>query len=332
MHPETSSQRLLVLIEPPLVLGLAFLVSMFFGSLGLVGTALLVESDPFGSLLGSQRKLQIELTPKETEILPAIDQTRSIVSSAFETADVIVVPNGENSWRLLAWIEDDPGGESLAGIAVELDALGWSDPVPGMSTQQRFAGVMENPRRMRVYIPVFMTIQVIAFILAAWGMLRWRKPAAFGTPVATSSALVWGAGAALVAFLGSVSVGAAIQFAGLEIEEQAWIQSLMADRPSLLLMLPWLVLAGPASEEVFFRGYVFRRVYSGFGPLAGYLASALLFAIIHLHPVGFPMYTIIGLVFCWVYQRTGSLWAPVFGHVFYNALVVTLPLLAVPST
>ncbi|NIM62730.1 MAG: CPBP family intramembrane metalloprotease, partial [Acidobacteria bacterium] len=56
--------------------------------------------------------------------------------------------------------------------------------------------------------------------------------------------------------------------------------------------------------------------------------SAVLFAVIHWHPIGFPMYAIIGLVFCWVYRRTGNLWAPVCGHVIYNAIVVGIPLLA----
>jgi len=331
MHEETTRSRFLVLVEPVLVLGLAFGVSILLGSAGFVATTLVAETDPMGSLLGTQRKLDIRLTPKDPEASPTLDETRSIVASAFEKVDVVVVPEGESVWRLLAWIEDDPTDTGLADITIRLDELGWSDPVSKISTQSRYLGVMENPRRMRVYIPVFMTIQVGAFILAAWFMLRWRRPGALPGSLRPGAALLWGAGSALVAFLGSILVGGGIQLTGWEVEEQAWIQTLMADRPSLLMLLPWLVFLGPISEEVFFRGYVFRRLYSTAGPRAAYLVSALLFALIHLHPVGFPMYALIGLVFCWVYQRTGSLWAPVFGHVVYNALVVTLPLLAPPT-
>ena len=331
MQEETTRSRYVVLIEPPLALGLAFVVSIFLGVAGFFATALLVETDPIESLLGMERKLDIQLIQADVEVAPALDETKSTVASAFEVADVIVIPEGERAWRLLAWIEGDPTDDGLANLAARLDELGWVDAVPKMTRQPRYFGAMENPRRMRLYIPPAMTIQAFVFILAAWVMVRWRKPGALRGPVRPTAALVWGAGSALVAFVGSTLVGGGLHLTGWEVEEQAWIQALMADRSALLMLMPWLVLLGPISEEVFFRGYVFRRLFSSAGPRAAYLVSALLFAVIHWHPVGFPMYTVIGLVFCWVYQRTGNLWAPVFGHVIYNALVVTLPLLAPPT-
>ena len=54
---------------------------------------------------------------------------------------------------------------------------------------------------------------------------------------------------------------------------------------------------------------------------------AVLFGLIHVHPVGIPMYVTIGLVFCWVHRRTGSLLAPVVAHVIYNGIVLAIPLL-----
>jgi membrane protease YdiL (CAAX protease family) len=324
-HEESTGSRFVILVEPAIALFLAFVVSIFFSLAGFLATAALVENDPIG-MLGTQRKLDIELMPKDGEVAPKLEDTRSAVAMAFEAADVIVIPEGEGSWRLMAWIDEDPTDNALAGIAVRLAELGWDDAVPRMTTQPRYLGAMENPRRMRQYIPPAMTAQAFVFIFAAWVMVRWRKPPAFGGSVRPAAALAWGAGSALVAFFGSTLVGGGLQLTGWEVEEQAWIQALMADRSALLVLMPWLVLLGPISEEVFFRGYVFRRLFSSVGPRAAYLVSALLFAVIHWHPVGFPMYTVIGLVFCWVYQRTGSLWAPVFGHVVYNALVISIPL------
>ena len=332
MHEETSRSRFVVLVEPPLALLLAFVVSIFFGFVGFFATALLVENDPIGSLLGMERKLDIQLTPGAAEASPALDETRATVASIFETADAIVISEGENAWRLLAWIEGEPSDDQLANVAVRLDQLGWHDAVPKMTTQPRYFGAMENPRRMRVYVPPAMTVQAFAFILAAWIMVRWRKPRALSGTLRPAVAFAWGVGSAVVAFFASTLVGGGLQLTGWEVEEQPWIQALMADRSALLVLMPWLVLVGPVSEEVFFRGYVFRRLFSSSGPGAAYLVSALLFAVIHWHPVGFPMYAVIGLVFCWVYRKTGTLWAPVFGHVIYNALVVGIPLLAPPTT
>ncbi len=336
-HPELPPpeetprrSRLLVLLEPPLALALAFGISIFFGMFAFIGTAFLVEEEPFESLFGMERKLGIELI-HGVETVPAIDETKRIVASVFDVSDVIVIPDGERAWQLLAWIQGEPRQDSLAELTARLGELGWLEPVPTLTTLPRYFGAMENPRRMRMYIPPAMTVQSFVFILGGWIMLRWRRPRALRDPTRLATALAWGATAALAAFVGSTLVGGGLQLTGWEIEEQGWIQALMADKSSLLLLTPWLVVFGPVSEEVFFRGYVFRRLFSSVGARAAYFVSAILFAIIHWHPVGFPMYMLIGLVFCWVYRKTGNLWAPVFGHVVYNGFVITLPLLAPAS-
>ena len=331
MHEETSRSRFVVLIEPLVATLLTFVVLIPFIFVGFVVTALLVENDPIGSLRGMEQKLEVWLTPGDAEALPALDETRSAIASIFERVDVIVVPEGEKAWRLFAWIEGDPADGQLANVAVRLDELGWDDVVPKMTTQPRYVSALENPRRMRVYVPPVMTVQAFLFIIAAWIMVRWRKPRAFDGTVRPAAVFAWGVGSAVAAFFASTLIGGGLQLTGWEVEEQPWIQALMADRSALLVLMPWLVLFGPVSEEVFFRGYVFRRLFSNIGPTAAYLVSALLFALIHWHPVGFPMYTIIGLIFCWAYRKTGNLWAPVCGHVVYNALVVGIPLLASPT-
>ncbi len=73
MHEETSRSRFVVLVEPPLALLLAFVVSILFGIVGFFATALLVENDPIGALLGMERKLDIRLTPRDAEASPALD-------------------------------------------------------------------------------------------------------------------------------------------------------------------------------------------------------------------------------------------------------------------
>ncbi|NIL99548.1 MAG: CPBP family intramembrane metalloprotease [Acidobacteria bacterium] len=326
--PDTGRSRWLALIEPPLALGLVFGISIFFGMFGFVATAFLVEEDPLESLFGMERKLGVELIHDGGETIPTIEETKRIVAAVFDVTDVIVIPEGERAWQLLAWIRGEPAPSSSTELTQQLGALGWSDPVPTVTTLPRYFGAMENPRRMRMYIPPAMTIQALVFSLGGWVMVRWRDPRALRDPARLTTALLWGGGAAIVAFIGSTLVGGGLQLTGWEIEEQGWIQALMADRASLLLLTPWLVVLGPVSEEVFFRGYVFRRLFSSAGPRAAYLVSAVLFALIHWHPVGLPMYLLIGLVFCWVYQKTGNLWAPVLAHVIYNGFVVTLPLLA----
>ena len=83
MHDETSRSRFVVLVEPPLVLLLAFVVSILFGIVGFFATALLVENDPTGALLGLERKLDVRLTPSDGEAPPALEEARSSIESMF---------------------------------------------------------------------------------------------------------------------------------------------------------------------------------------------------------------------------------------------------------
>ena len=328
----TRKSILLVILETGVALLLAFFASILLGGLAFVATAALVEEDGVMALMGTGRKMSVALSATDPEKTPSLADTTELVQQALPGADVIVVPDGSDSKVLMAWLTADLPNNALGTIVGELQRLGWERPEPSVVVQPGLMGAMENPRRMRVYIPSLMSLQALCFVAATWILLRWRKPAALGPKRGLKAVAAWGAGAAVVAFLFSSLIGGLLRLLGLEIEEQGWIQALMADRDALLGLAPWLVLIGPISEEVFFRGYVFRRVHAAAGPGLGYAVSAVLFGFIHLHPVGFPMYTAIGLVFCWVHRRTGTLWAPVIAHVLYNGIVLSIPfILSAPT-
>lgn len=92
----------------------------------------------------------------------------------------------------------------------------------------------------------------------------------------------------------------------------------------LRLLLLLAVLAGPVAEEIFFRGLVYRwlRFRLGVGP--GLLVSAFLFALLHTDPVAFLPILGLGLLFGWVYERTGSLAAPIAIHMLHNGAMLYL--------
>lgn len=83
-----------------------------------------------------------------------------------------------------------------------------------------------------------------------------------------------------------------------------------------------VVLAGgvlaPIAEEIFFRGYVFRSYLLTRGPLVAYGATSLLFATLHLNlPALLPIIAL-SLIFCFAYQRTGSLVPSMVAHAVNN--------------
>jgi membrane protease YdiL (CAAX protease family) len=122
-------------------------------------------------------------------------------------------------------------------------------------------------------------------------------------------------------------VGALLKLVGLPVGEQAWLLELFSQPRKLMWLWPWIVLVAPISEEVFFRGYVFRHIARHAGLPTGLALSSVLFALIHFNASGLVIYLGIGCVLAWVYQRTGRLVAPIVGHATLNAIVLAASIL-----
>ena len=88
---------------------------------------------------------------------------------------------------------------------------------------------------------------------------------------------------------------------------------------------PWLIfLAGiviaPLVEEIFFRGFLFTGLREKYGWIAAALISSALFAAMHLQPLTMLPIFLMGLIFSYLYQRTGSIWPAVIMHFTTNTL------------
>ena len=174
-----------------------------------------------------------------------------------------------------------------------------------------------------------LTLATQAAVLIAFGLvlarLRVRRVRA---RVSSPMALFGGVLAGVLGFLGALLVSAIQHLLGWSIEEQPWILELLRDRETLATVLPLVVLLMPVSEEMLFRGYLFRFLLERSGVRTAYLVSAVSFSAVHLHLPGVPTYFIVGLLFAHVCRRTGTLAAPIAGHVTYNGLALGLSLLA----
>lgn len=100
-----------------------------------------------------------------------------------------------------------------------------------------------------------------------------------------------------------------------------------------------LVLIGPA-EEFLFRGVIQGRLRESLGPESTIGIASLIFALFHVYPVVLlspPLaviahmaayYTLMGVIFGWVYHRTDNLVAPALVHGTFNAALFATGLLA----
>lgn len=131
-----------------------------------------------------------------------------------------------------------------------------------------------------------------------------------------------------IALGGSVVLGWLMEAIGVPVQEQIGIQRIVdaARRGEAVFEFGMLVVAAvlfaPLAEEWLFRGLLFRRIRAvGSRPIA-YGLSALGFAAIHTNPAGFVIYLWLGLVFAFVYERTGRLWVPIGVHMGNNAVAL----------
>ena len=94
------------------------------------------------------------------------------------------------------------------------------------------------------------------------------------------------------------------------------------DGPAILLTFQALAFITPMSEELFFRGFIFRGLLTKMGPWWAIAVSALLFSGFHLSVgVLIPIF-ITGLLLAWLYWKTGSLWAAIGAHAGQNVLAL----------
>ena len=211
----------------------------------------------------------------------------------------------------------------LTGAEVEqrssevLSQSGYLPQAPRQTVMPNFDDLAtESPWRLAVML----SIQNGLFLLAGILFVRFRvAPRADPLVSRRPRAVLLGFAGGAVALALSALISIGLQAIGLPVEEQDWVLQILGQRDVLLRVAPWFVVLGPIAEEWIFRGYVQSRVRQEAGVPAGVLVAAVMFAVIHWNPSGFPIYLTIGATLGWVYERSGTLLAPIVGHITFNA-------------
>lgn len=86
------------------------------------------------------------------------------------------------------------------------------------------------------------------------------------------------------------------------------------------------VIAAPVCEEVVFRGYLYPVMKKFGGMPVAVFCSALVFAAAHGSLTALLPLFIFGAVLVFLYEKTGSLWAPIAAHFCFNGATVLIQL------
>lgn len=152
--------------------------------------------------------------------------------------------------------------------------------------------------------------------------------------VASGSAADFGLRGVRLAWLWGGAVGGLAVFLavgavwGLLVDttEQDTLETLGAAESDLLLLLSGalVVLVAPVVEEIFFRGFCFRAVRNRFGFVVSAVSVSTVFGLLHYsgpETLGvIPPLAFLGVMFCWLYERSGSLWPSILLHMLNNTV------------
>ncbi len=95
-------------------------------------------------------------------------------------------------------------------------------------------------------------------------------------------------------------------------------KQLLGMEAPLVFSAIFLVVVAPVTEELFFRGVLQRGLSNRYGPKKAILFSGLLFGLVHILPWQVVPAVILGTLFAWWTERTGSLWPALMAHAITN--------------
>ncbi len=161
--------------------------------------------------------------------------------------------------------------------------------------------------------------------LATWLGLKWKQ-------------WPWALLIAPVTVVSMWILMAGLQFGGY----MKWIESLggegVQDAVKLLqdskdpvvlgLMAFAAVFVAPVCEEIVFRGYFYAAAKKFAGPWPAAICSALVFGAAHGNLAALLPLFILALVLVLLYEKTGSLWAPISVHFCFNGATVLIQAIA----
>lgn len=175
---------------------------------------------------------------------------------------------------------------------------------------------------MAAMVLIYMTRRTRA---ADWLGLRWSAwPSAFLIAPASVLAmwLIFGVLQACGYMQWMESLG------GETVQESVKLLQTTNDPMLLGLMSFAAVVVAPFCEELLFRGFLYPVAKKFSGPWLAAFSSAMFFAAAHGNLSALLPLFLFGLLLVWIYEKTGSLWAPIAVHFCFNGATVVVQILA----
>lgn len=129
----------------------------------------------------------------------------------------------------------------------------------------------------------------------------------------------------LVGIFASMGIGKAVTILPIDniLGSYEQVQSSFVSNP-LILQIGALAFIGPVTEEIVFRGLVYKRIKGYTDSLKGGIISAALFGIYHFNLVQGIYGFVLGILLVYVYEKYKTIAAPVILHVSANIAALVM--------
>lgn len=192
--------------------------------------------------------------------------------------------------------------------------------------------VDDGPRA--VLQSVFFHWTILGFVVIVLRRRRWTINQAFGLRLPGARQRV---GQGLLFYLAMLPPGLLIHLFYQWLLRESGYQPDLQEVMILLgsEMSPWLkgyllllgIALAPVAEEMLFRGLGFTLLARRFGAPTAVAASAVIFALMHLHIGSFVLLSLLGAAFAAAYLYSGSLLVPIVMHASFNVVNIAVMLL-----
>lgn len=209
-------------------------------------------------------------------------------------------------------------GAAITPLFLLYVLLSFVDPHAG----DELAALIITPATL--FLAVF--VQDVLLLLAVWlrvvraGVFTWRQLGLRRDRLRRDLALGAVGGMVVVAISSGLEV--ALASVGVEQTQGAMFPGGGGSPLELGMLAVALLGLAPFTEEVFFRGYLFRSLLLRRGAGYAYLATSAIFALVHLNlPALLPIFAV-GLALAFLARRSRSLVPGIVAHAINNAVAL----------
>lgn len=198
-----------------------------------------------------------------------------------------------------------------------------------MQSADMTTALMEEFLKYSTLIEGVAALVTIPVMLVMFHKDRVKEKLAGVVPVEKASAWKY-AGVLVMSVALTLGVNNLIVIAGISAYDEGYEETMSALYSApFLLQIVCLGILIPICEELVFRGLMFRRIRQTSGFLQAALYSSLVFGFLHMNIVQMLYGFCLGMVFCYFYEKYGSVKAPILGHMSANIFSVIMTEFAV---